>query len=196
MNRLASPLSPPDSVPFEFGDRKILKEGRFLSLCADEAVAADGRKISYEMGVRKGEPEIVTVLPITKDNEALLIWQYRIPMRAYVLENVAGLVDPGQNPVSTVVKEILEETGYRVAPESVVRLGMVTPASSGGTTEKIECFVARDAEYAGPQDLEAAEAIEVVKLPLETAFETVLATSLSGRLVDAKVLALLATVRA
>lgn len=117
-------------------------------MSVDRVRTPEGKEFTYEVAVRNGEPRIVTALPVTKNGEALLIWQYRIPMRRYVLENVAGLVDSGMSPVATVVKEILEETGYAVPEENVVDLKITTPASSGATTEKIECFAAFGAEFA------------------------------------------------
>lgn len=195
MNRTVSPLVAPPGSPFEFGERKTVGQGRHISLVADSVQAPGKKPFDYEIAVRNNDPRIVSVLPITKEGEALLIWQYRVPMRRYVLENVAGLVDPGMNSVQTVVKEILEETGYAVSEGNVVDLKITTPASSGATTEKVECFAAFGAEFAGAQRLEAAEEIAVVRLPLETAFETALATAAAGELVDAKVFALLAVVK-
>jgi len=166
-----------------------------VTLVSDRAQAAGKKPVDYEIAVRNNDPRIVTVLPITQEGEALLIWQYRIPHRRYVLENVAGLVDAGMTPVGTVMKEILEETGYSVSEKNVVNLKITTPTSSGATTEKVECFAAFGAEFAGEQRLEAAEEISVVRLPLATAFETALATAAAGELVDAKVFALLAVVK-
>lgn len=196
MNRSPSPLVAPAGTPFEFLGRDLLKRGSHISLFADKVKKPGAEKpTNYEVAVRENDPRIITALPITKNGEALLIWQYRIPMRRYVLENVAGLVDAGMTPVGTVVKEILEETGYAVSEGNVVDLRITTPTSSGAITEKVECFAAFGAEFAGEQRLEAAEAISVVRLPLETAFETALATAAAGELVDAKVFALLAVVR-
>lgn len=167
-----------------------------MTLVSDRAQTAGKKPVDYEIAVRNNDPRIVTVLPVTPEGEALLIWQYRIPHRRYVLENVAGLVDAGMTPIGTVVKEILEETGYSVSEERVVDLNITTPTSSGATTEKVECFAAFGAEFAGEQRLEAAEEISVIRLPLEIAFETALATAAAGELVDAKVFALLAVVKA
>lgn len=147
MNRSAAPLTAPSGAPFEFGERKTVGQGRYVSLVTDRVQAPGKKPFDYEIAVRNGEPRIVSVLPVTKEGEALLIWQYRIPMRRYVLENVAGLVDPGMNPVQTVVKEILEETGYAVSESNVVDLNFTTPASSGATTEKVECFAAFGAQF-------------------------------------------------
>lgn len=118
-----------------------------MTLVSDRAQAVGKKPVDYEIAVRNNDPRIVTVLPVTMEGEALLIWQYRIPMRRYVLENVAGLVDAGMTPVGTVVKEILEETGYAVSERNVVDLQITTPTSSGATTEKVECFAAFGAEF-------------------------------------------------
>lgn len=102
-------------------------------------------------------------------------------------------MEEGKTAEAAVVKEIREETGFRVG--EVLSLGISTPTSSGATTEVVECFAAFGAVFGGNTELEDAEAVETVRIPMAAAFETVLATAASGELVDAKVFALLAAVR-
>lgn len=193
MLRSPSPLRPPENVPFEFGDRREVAFGKHLALVADLVGKPDSEPFEYEIAVRPNHSRIVAALPVTERGEAVLIWQYRIPHRRYVLECPAGLVEPGETPEAAVVKEIREETGFRVS--EVLSLGISTPTSSGATNEVVECFAAFGAVSCGGQDLESAEAVEVVRIPMETALETAFATASSGELVDAKVFALLAAIR-
>src|SRR5215831_869329 len=61
-------------------------------------------------------PDYSSVLAITAENRVLVVRQYRPAGERYTLELPSGLVDPGETPVETAKRELLEETGYD-APE-------------------------------------------------------------------------------
>ncbi|MBL8831163.1 MAG: NUDIX domain-containing protein [Rhodospirillales bacterium] len=85
-------------------------------------------------------------------DSVVLIEQFRIGAYAsgnppWMVECVAGMIGPGEDPVEVARREIREETGL-VAGE-IVRAGRAM-ASPGGTTETVDMFVARvDASHAG-----------------------------------------------
>lgn len=51
-----------------------------------------------------------------------------------VINQPAGHVEKGENPVDAVVREVLEETGYRVRPVELVGVHHVVRSATGGTT--------------------------------------------------------------
>jgi 8-oxo-dGTP pyrophosphatase MutT (NUDIX family) len=64
------------------------------------------------------------ILPITGDDEAVLVRQYRHGSREVTLEMPGGLIDAGEDPATAALRECLEETGYRATearPLGVVR---------------------------------------------------------------------------
>ena len=65
------------------------------------------------------------LVPITADDEVVLVRQYRHGAGRVTLEIPGGLVDPGETPAVAAARECLEETGYRAA--NVVSLGAVNP---------------------------------------------------------------------
>ena len=67
----------------------------------------------------------VNVVPITADDELVLVRQYRHGSREITLEIPGGIVDPGETPAEAAARELLEETGYRA--ERVEPLGHVNP---------------------------------------------------------------------
>lgn len=85
-------------------------------------------------------------------DRVVLIEQFRIGAYAsghppWMVECVAGMIGPGEDPVTVARREILEETGL-VAGE-IVAAGRAL-ASPGGTTEAVDMFVARvDSATAG-----------------------------------------------
>jgi 8-oxo-dGTP pyrophosphatase MutT (NUDIX family) len=69
--------------------------------------------------------EWVNVVPITADDEVVMVHQYRHGSREITLEIPGGIVDPGETPAEAAVRELLEETGYRA--ERVEAIGSVNP---------------------------------------------------------------------
>lgn len=81
-----SPLHSPETLPFEFGARREIALGKHLALVADLVAKPGHAPFEYEIARRPNHARIVAVLPVTREGEAVLIWQYRIPHRRYVLE--------------------------------------------------------------------------------------------------------------
>jgi 8-oxo-dGTP pyrophosphatase MutT (NUDIX family) len=69
--------------------------------------------------------EWVNVVPITADDELVMVHQYRHGSREITLEIPGGIVDPGEMPAEAAARELLEETGYRA--KRVEAIGSVNP---------------------------------------------------------------------
>lgn len=88
---------------------------------------------------------VVVILYDPARDEIALIEQFRIGAFAageypWLVECVAGIIDPGETPEQVALREAEEEAG--VAPQEIVHLGkyIITP---GGSTETVELFCAR-----------------------------------------------------
>ena len=67
----------------------------------------------------------VNVVPVTPDDEVVMVRQYRHGSRSVTLEIPGGMIDPGESPGEAAARELLEESGYRgSSPEP---LGSVNP---------------------------------------------------------------------
>jgi ADP-ribose pyrophosphatase len=139
--------------------------GRFLDVIAE---SWPGRE--YEFVRRSGAAAAgaAGILATTPDGDVLLVRQFREPLRASLLEIPAGLLDvEGESPEGCARRELLEETGYEAG--ALRPLGQFF-TSAGLTDERIILFAAR----AGPAAVaEPEEAIEVVRMPLQRARDSV-----------------------
>ena len=115
----------------------------------------------------------------------LLVRQYRYPVGKSLLEIPAGGIEPGEEPVDCVRRELQEEIGY--LPKKIERLGGFYSIPGYGT-EYLHCYLATDLV---PSRLvaEDTEGIELVKVPLNQMPQLIA----SGEICDAKSIAALLT---
>ena len=104
------------------------------------------------------------VLAITKDNQAVLIRQYRHGVQDVMWEIPGGVVEDDENPIEGVKRELLEETGY--TSSNIILLGKFYP-NPALQTNTMFCYLALDAEKVTEQHLDGAEEIEVHLVPLD-----------------------------
>lgn len=71
------------------------------------------------------QPNWVNIIPLTPDDQVVLVEQWRHGTRSVHLETPGGLMDPHESPEECGRRELREETGYEAA--SVIRLGTVHP---------------------------------------------------------------------
>lgn len=124
--------------------------------------------------------EWVNIIPLTPDNEVVLVKQYRHGIREVTLEVPGGLVDPGDTPESAAVRELLEETGYGAG--EVELLGSVHPHPAI-MNNQIYTFLARGVQLERSQELGEGEDIEVVLVPLKNIPEMIKAGEITHSLV-------------
>jgi ADP-ribose pyrophosphatase len=104
-------------------------------------------------------PSWVQVIPITPEDQVVMVNQYRHGCGRTFLELPGGLIDAGDpSPQETAARELLEETGYRAKELSLLTKTCPQPAvlNHSGFT-----YVATGAERAAEPVLDAAEDIEV-----------------------------------
>jgi 8-oxo-dGTP pyrophosphatase MutT (NUDIX family) len=66
-----------------------------------------------------------TIAAVTDDGQFVLIRQHRHGINAVTLEPAGGIIDPGEEPEASALRELMEETGYEA--REVVSLGWVHP---------------------------------------------------------------------
>ena len=99
------------------------------------------------------------LLPITVNNEAVMVRQYRHGPQRITLEMPGGLIDAGEDPATAALRECLEETGYRA--HSAQPLGVVNP-NPALFTHRLHCFYATEVEPERAIQNTGTEVTEVV----------------------------------
>ena len=166
-----------DKTEKQLSTRKIY-DGHILNLRVDEIKQPNGILSKREIVEHK---DAVALLAVDDYGLLLFVSQYRYAAGAELLEIPAGLVEDGEDPKDTAVRELQEECGYK--PEHIEKICAFF-CSPGFSTEKLHVYFAdKLTESRLPQDED--EIIEVVRLSLSEAEEKIK----SGEIRDAKTIA-------
>eukprot|EP00752_Nemacystus_decipiens_P002401 g2264.t1 len=147
---------------------------------------------------RKSECDGVAVIvfikyPVSmKEEEILLISQYRPPVASEVVESPAGLVDAGEDAKAAAVRELLEETGFSGKVTSVSPIVPCDPGMTTGNMRYVTIEVDGDSEEnqnpkARPED---GEFITLRRLPAASMQQGLDDFTESGLQVDARLYAM------
>jgi 8-oxo-dGTP pyrophosphatase MutT (NUDIX family) len=104
------------------------------------------------------------IVAFTKNNEVVMIRQYRHGVEDVLLEFPGGVVEDGEVPINGARRELLEETGYTTP--SIIEVGRVYP-NPALQTNTLYCYLALDAEKVTGQSLDVGEDIEVHLMPFD-----------------------------
>ena len=149
-------------------EREEIYDGAVLHVVKDKILLPDGNTSFREFCLHKGA---VAVIPITENNEAILVRQFRYAHHREFLEIPAGKFDfVGEEPLAAAKRELAEETGAEA--ESYVSLGVLdtTPAL---IDEKIHMYMATGLTY-GEMHPDEDEFLSVHKIPISELVEMVM----------------------
>lgn len=162
----ASPEHPnwPRLVPDETQPWRILSSTPLAppprALVRDRVLSQAGAELQYTY--RPRGPRAVYVLPITVLGEAVLIRQYRHPLRAFVFEVVAGGLEDGEDVQGSAERELREEVGGTAQHWTPLPAFYPQPSISGVVFYPLLAL----GVTLGDAQPEADELIERVLLPL------------------------------
>ncbi|WP_097006923.1 NUDIX hydrolase [Lacrimispora amygdalina] len=110
----------------------------------------DGKDYNYEVVSRNKikdkdnlpiSTNAVTIIPFTKDGKLIITKEFRYAVNDYVWEFPAGLIDEGETPIDSAIREMKEETGL-----DVIRIYQELPgaySSVGMTDEKVAVVICK-----------------------------------------------------
>ena len=161
---------------------QLIYEGRAVKLRIDTVKMPGGRETTREI---VEHIDCVAIVAIDANDNVLLVKQFRKPVEKELLEIPAGGIEPGEDPVTTVRREMQEETGY--LPQKVERLGGFY-STPGYCTEYLYLYLATDL-IPSPLNAEDTESIELIRVPISQISSLIS----SGKICDAKSIAGLLT---
>jgi len=161
---------------------QLIYDGRAVKLRVDTVRMPGGRETRREIVEHR---DCVAIVAIDADDNVLLVKQFRKSVEKELLEIPAGGIDPGEDPVTTVRREMQEETGY--LPRKVERLGGFY-STPGYCTEYLHLYLATDLTPS-PLYAEDTESIKLTRVPTSQ-IPSLIA---SGSICDAKSIAGLLT---
>ena len=112
-------------------------------------------------------PDWVLVVPLTADDQLVLIRQWRQGTRAFVLETPGGIIDAADaDAVQAARRELLEETGHAAA--ALRPVGHLWPDPTRNAN-RCHVILATGCTRVAEPELDAGETIETVSIPLARA---------------------------
>ena len=142
-------------------------KGKVVELTVDKVELENGEPATREVIHHNGG---VCVVPIDENGDVYFVKQFRYPFKTVLLEVPAGKLEKGEDHRECGVRELKEEIGAEA--EQIEYLGCLYPTVAYDT-EVIHMYMAKGLTF-GEQDLDEGEFIDVVKLPLEKAYQMVM----------------------
>lgn len=146
-------------------------DGKIIEVTRDTVELENGRPAFREMVHHPGG---VCVVPIDDEGNIYMVKQFRYPFQSVLLEVPAGKLEKGEDHKICGIRELKEEIGAEA--ETVEYLGCIYPTVAYDT-EIIHMYMAKGLTF-GEQHLDEGEFIDVVKMPLQKAYEMVMANEI------------------
>lgn len=103
-------------------------------------------------------PNWVNAVALTKDNQMILVRQYRFAADIISLEIPGGVIDDGEAPEAAIKRELLEETGYSFETCELIATLYPNPATS---TNKTFTYLLKGGTKTHEQHLDEHEILNV-----------------------------------
>ena len=165
---------------------ETLAQTKFLSLYNANYINKGGNKKTWTIATRKSKEvledqffngkedkvDAVVILAYHKEEKKLVaIRQFRIPLNNYVYELPAGLIDNNDDIISTVKRELKEETGLDLEEVIENKIGQKLYLSPGMTDESVSLVYCTCSGKISDENLEEDEDIETILLSKEDAIK-------------------------
>jgi ADP-ribose pyrophosphatase len=144
--------------------RESVFQGRIIDVAVETVDLPNGRQAMLEIIRHRGGAAAVA---LDEQERVCLLRQFRHAAGGWLWELPAGKLEPGEEPLATAARELIEEAGVSAADWT--ELGLLH-SSPGVFTEVIHLYLARGLE-AQVRNHGQDEVIEVHWLPLNQALD-------------------------
>ena len=158
---------------------RIIFQGNVIKVKCDDVLLENGVKTKREIVEHKGG---VCCLVRTKEDTIIFVSQFRYSLGTDILELPAGKIEVGEDPLTTMKRELIEEVG--VVADKVIEYGYILP-TPGYSNEKIYLYYV-DQYHEGKQKFDIDEDLVLHYLPIKEVYEMIE----DGRIIDAKTICL------
>ena len=134
---------------------EVLLKNEFITVSNDNVVFPGGNKGTY-LRVGTESNKSVAVLPVTESGKIVFIKSFRHGARGWGIEIPKGAVEPDEDEISAVRRELLEETGYSFETAELIGEFNCSPDISQGA---IKCYIAKNCKKTNEPKPEKTEAI-------------------------------------
>ena len=141
---------------------EYISQHQYFTARKDVCEMPDGTKVEGYYVVEL--PPSACALAITEEGKVLMAKQYRHPLEETLLELPGGFIDPGEDPLKAIGRELLEETGYEFS--NIDYLGKVA-ANPGVLSGYTYLYLAVGGKKVAAQSLDHNEEIEVLQFSVE-----------------------------
>jgi ADP-ribose pyrophosphatase len=153
-------------VSAKVNSKATLYEGRVFKLLRENVTLNNGVTVDLDV---IHHPGASAMIPISDNDNVILIKQYRHAIGDFIWEIPAGTLDPNETPLECAKRELIEETGF--SANTWQKLGEITPVP-GYSNERIHMFLAAGLVPA-KQNLDKDEVLDVHEVPLGKAIEMI-----------------------
>lgn len=160
-------------------EKNVMYDGKIITVRSDKALAPSGNEVPREVVVHPGG---VGIAMEDAEGKFFLVTQFRYAQQKIMTEFPAGKKEPGEDPLMTAMREIIEETGYEGT--EFIHLGSLCPTPAYDT-EVIDMYYTKQGKYLG-QHLDDDENLNLSKMTLEEIADAIV----RGNIDDAKTVAM------
>ena len=149
---------------------EVIYDGKIIRVERDRIELEDGHRSVREVVFNSGG---VSVLALDKEENVILVKQFRYPSKEELYEIPGGKQNEGEDYVVSGLRELEEESGYM--SDDACYFGYFYPTVAYAT-EVIHLLLAKNCYYT-KQHLDVGEHVSVVKIPFNNALQLYFAYS-------------------